>query len=117
MQQMQMQSMRDLESKKEDIANRRATEAELNKTTKEMAQKKLLQFQSKSGHRPDFRLTSLQKFAAMASVGLFALGCMGTLFGFFREQGLAAIRAASFGFMLSYLLPGIVYLYRSWLGV
>jgi hypothetical protein len=117
MQQMQLQAMRDLQVKKELIASQKATENELNRTAQELAKQKVLTIKSKSNHRTEFQLTTLQKYAAMASVSLFVIGCVGLLFGLFREQGFAAIRAAVFGFILSYLLPGVVYLYRSWLGV
>lgn len=117
MQQMEMFALRDLEEKREKIASRKATEAELTKTTQEIAQRNLLQFRTRSNPMPEFQLTDLQKYAVMASVGLFVIGCVGILFGLFREQGMGAIRAAIFGLILSYVLPGIVYLYRSWLGV
>lgn len=117
MQQMQMQAMRDLQAKKAEVANRKATEEELNRTTQQVARKQLELFKTRPSHQPEFHLSTLQTWAARASILLFFVGCVGSLFGLFRQQGIAAIRAGIFGFLLSYALPGVVYLYRTWLGV
>ncbi len=117
MQQMQMQAMRDLQAKKSEIANRKATEEELNRTTQQIARKQLERLKERPTHQPEFQLSTLQKWAARASLLLFFAGCVGFLFGLFRQQGISAIRAGLFGFLLSYVLPGVVHLYRTWLGV
>lgn len=117
MQQMQQQAMKDLQDKKAEIAIRKATEEELNRTTQQIARKRLELLKQRPARLPEFQLSTLQKWAARASVLLFFVGCVGSLFGLFRQQGMAAIRAGIFGLLLSYILPGVVHLYRTWLGV
>ncbi len=117
MQQMQQQAMKDLQDKKDQVASRKATEEELNRTTQQIARKQLDLLKQRSIRQPEFQLSTLQKWAARASVLLFFVGCVGALFGLFQQQGLAAIRAGIFGLLLSYVLPGVVHLYRTWLGV
>jgi hypothetical protein len=117
MQQMQWLAVKDLDEKRSELANRKATEEELNRTTQTLAKKQLAELKQQPVQKPQFQLTALQRWAAMASVLVFCVGCVGVLFGLFRQQGINAIRAGIFGFILSYILPGVVHLYRHWLGV
>jgi Fe2+ transport system protein B len=118
MQQVQMMAMRDLREKKEEIENRKAIKEELDKTAEEIAKKSISQMKPKSlSYQEGFKLTLLQRWAASASLFTFIMGCIGVMFGLFHHQGIAAIRAGIFGLMLSYLLPAIIHMYRSWLGV
>ena len=117
MQALQSQALKDLAEKRALMEDKKATERELSNTLREIAKKKQDQF-SLMNHSPrEFALSGIQNLSAKASLMLLIVGLIGVMFGLFREHGIGAIRTGVFGLILSYVLPGIVHLYRIWLGV
>lgn len=117
LQNAQFQALKNLEDTKNSMDLKRTVTQGLNQTALEIAKKKRGQLQMLSSSDESITITKARHWAQAASIFVLIYGAIVTMFLPFRSEGQLALKTGLFGLILSFLLPLIVNLYRSWLGI
>lgn len=115
--QLKQNEMSQLDGQISDLAFKKSIAYELDRAKVDLINSKERSKTRKLLSSSSFNIATLQKRAIQMSLCLCVLGCIGLMVTFFKEEGLATLKAGFLGVVLSYLIPSIVTLYSHWLGI
>ena len=116
LQQIQRQELKELEERRREMEERKNLINEINKTAESLAKKKEGEVNYKSvvsNYTPE----KLQAWAFSGALMSIMVAALLIMILPFQEEGKLLLKAGVLGIIFIYLIPMIINLYRSWLGI